>query len=131
MAIRSPLIVLRKLKIVPLFTNTVDEAGSHAYTMAGGAIEVLDDPMLMNGMLLNNNLQTFTANIPTTGAELTLVLDADQDAGSEAFAFDNIVINGDIAAIPTMGQWALLILAMLMSSFALGFMVSSRKSLVG
>ncbi len=78
----------------PAFENAVDEAGSHTYTLEGGASFTLDDPMLMQGTILTNDLQTFTAPIAGTGNQLTLVLTAYTDGGSEAFAFQNIIIRG-------------------------------------
>ena len=76
------------------FSNTVDEAGSQVYTLQGGAMITLDDPMLVDGVLLNNNLATFITALSGTGSELTLTLTAQTDGGSEAFAFQNIVITG-------------------------------------
>jgi hypothetical protein len=49
--------------------------------------------MLVNGVLLNNNLQTQTMALTGSGNQLTLVLTANTDSGSEAVAFQNIVIN--------------------------------------
>ncbi|MGB5331338.1 MAG: hypothetical protein WBN05_02220, partial [Woeseiaceae bacterium] len=76
------------------FSNTVDEAGSQVYTLQGGAVFTLNDPMLVDGVLLNNNLATFITALSGTGSELTLTLTAQTDGGSEAFAFQNIVISG-------------------------------------
>jgi hypothetical protein len=80
----------------PAFENAVDEAGSHTYTLEGGASFTLNDPMLMQGTILTNDLQTFVAPIAGTGNQLTLVLTAYTDGGSEAFAFQNIVITGSV-----------------------------------
>jgi hypothetical protein len=76
-----------------LFTNSVDEAGSQTYTLAGGTSFTLNDPMLVDGVLLNNVLQTLTADIAESGSTLTLNLTASTDGGSEAFVFQNIVIS--------------------------------------
>ena len=75
------------------FANTVDEAGSHTYTLEGGASFTLNDPMLVDGTVLTNDLQTFTTALSGTGSELTLTLTANTDGGSEAFVFQNIVLN--------------------------------------
>ena len=77
----------------PLFSSSVDEAGSQTYTMDDGDMVILNDPMLMSGVLLNENFKTFTAPVAGSGSLLTITLLAIQDAG-EAFALDNIVING-------------------------------------
>jgi len=77
------------------FTNTVDEAGSNTYTMEGGLLVTLNDPMLMNGTILTNDLATFTTPLTGTGSELTLTLTASTNGGTEAFAFQNLIINGN------------------------------------
>ena len=74
------------------FASTVDESGSHTYTLEGGASFTLNDPMLMQGTILTNDLQTFVAAIAGSGNELSLTLTASTDGGSEAFAFQNIEI---------------------------------------
>ncbi len=74
------------------FANTVDEAGSYTYIMAGGSSYTLADPMLVDGTILTNELQTFTTALSGSGSELTLTLTASTDGGSEAFAFQNIYI---------------------------------------
>ncbi len=77
------------------FINTVDEAGSHTYTLEGGTSFLLNDPMLMNGVILSNELQTFTTALNGSGSTLTLTLTAQTDGGSEAFAFQNIIISAE------------------------------------
>ena len=76
------------------FQSSVDEDASQDYTMEGGAVVTLNDPMLVNGVLLNNDLQTQTAALTGSGSQLTLVLTANTDSGSEAISFQNIVIDG-------------------------------------
>jgi hypothetical protein len=51
--------------------------------------------MLVNGVRLTNDLQTLTAALSGSGSQLTLVLTANTDGGSEAIAFQDIVINGE------------------------------------
>ena len=75
------------------FQNAVDESTSYTYTLAGGATRTLNDPMTMQDEILTNILTTFSAAISGTGSELTLTLTAQTDGGSEAFAFQNIVIS--------------------------------------
>ena len=74
------------------FENTVDEESSHTYILEGGASFTLNDPMLMDGTILSNDLQTFTALLVGSGSELTLTLTASTNGGTEAFAFQNIYI---------------------------------------
>ena len=76
------------------FASTVDEAGSNTYTLEGGASFLLNDPMLMNGTILTNDLATFTTPLTGTGSEMTLTLTANTNGGTEAFAFQNLIING-------------------------------------
>lgn len=75
------------------FVNGFDDSGSQTYTLAGGNSFTLNDPMLMNGELLNNELATFVTAIAGTGSQLTLKLTATTNGGSEAFVFQNIMIS--------------------------------------
>jgi predicted extracellular nuclease len=74
------------------FQNVVDESTSYTYTLAGGATITLNDPMTMQDEILTNILTTFSTALSGTGSELTLTLTAQTNGGSEAFAFQNIVI---------------------------------------
>ncbi len=76
------------------FASAVDEAGSNTYTLESGTEVTLNDPMLMNGTILTNDMATFTAPLTGTGSALTLTLTASTDSGSEAFTFKNITIAG-------------------------------------
>ena len=76
------------------FANTVDEAGSLDYTLAGGAVVTLSDPMQLNSVNLSNVLQTFSTPLTGSGSQLIVTLTAQTNGGSEAFAFQNLVING-------------------------------------
>lgn len=85
-----------------LFQASIDENSSQDYTMADGGVYTVDDPMSMNGNLLNNNFQTLSATVAGSGSSLTLRYAGSSDGGSEAFAFRNIVV------VPTPGALALL-----------------------
>jgi len=74
------------------FSSTVDESGSHTYTMEGGAEYTLNDPMLMQGRVLTNDLATFSTPIAGEGSVLTVTLTAVMNGGSEAIAFQNLVV---------------------------------------
>ncbi len=78
---------------VVAFASSVDEATSQTYTMDGGATFTLADPMLVGSTLLTNNLQALSVPVSGTGTTLTLTLDAVTDSGSEALAFQDIVIS--------------------------------------
>ena len=67
------------------------------YTMAGGAVVTLNDPIELGAVELSNVLQPVTpARRP--GSQLTLTLTADTDGGGEAVVFQNIVITATTAA---------------------------------
>jgi predicted extracellular nuclease len=74
------------------FASSVDEAGSQTYTLEGGASFTLNDPMLVDGTVLTNDLATFSTALAGSGSQLTLTLTASTDGGSEAFAFQTIRI---------------------------------------
>lgn len=82
-----------------LFISSVDESGSYTYTMEGGAMITLNDPAFMNGVLLTNNLSTFTQPIAGTGSTLTIIFRGNMNGGGEGFAFDNIVIEGETGGV--------------------------------
>ncbi|WP_299598515.1 ExeM/NucH family extracellular endonuclease [uncultured Tateyamaria sp.] len=79
-----------------LFDFVADEAASLDYTLAGGSVETLSDPLTLagSGEVLSNMLQTLTGSIEGTGSTLNLTFTAETDGGSEAFAFQNLVIEG-------------------------------------
>ena len=79
------------------FASAVDEAGANTYTLAGGAMFTLNDPMTMQGTVLTNVLTTFVTPLTGSGTELLLTLTAQTDGGSEAFAFQDIVIIEGVA----------------------------------
>ncbi|WP_286831640.1 MULTISPECIES: endonuclease/exonuclease/phosphatase family protein [Kordiimonas] len=72
----------------------IDEDGSLTYTMEGGAIVTLNDPALVDGtgVALTNDFQTFFKALGDAGNELVLTVTASTNGGSEAFAFNNIVV---------------------------------------
>ncbi|MEW9798389.1 ExeM/NucH family extracellular endonuclease [Alteromonas sp. CYL-A6] len=75
-----------------LISSSVDESGSYDYTLAGGAVKTLNDPMSANGTLLTNVLTTLRAAIDGTGSELTVTLTAEANGGGEAVALQNLKI---------------------------------------
>lgn len=92
---------------LPLFTSSVDEAGSQNYFMDNPANNpvLLNDPVLMNGTLLGDDYQSFNAKLTGIGDVLTIRFTAMTD-GSEAFGFDNLIVK-----VPAPGTGALLLAA--------------------
>lgn len=86
----------------PLFSSTIDEDGSQTYIMDDGGSYTLDDPMYINGVLMDNDFQTVSAAAAGSGSTLAIRYIGGSDGGSEAFAFRNVVI------VPTPGTVALL-----------------------
>lgn len=84
-----------------------DEEGTYTYTMADGTTRDWDDPLLCDGEMLTNNLQTFTTWIGS-GSEVTVTLEVSADGGSETYVARDIVITetdapvGGGEPIPTM-----------------------------
>ena len=85
-----------------LFEATVDQDGFQTYTMADGGVYDYDDPMYMNGSILNNNFTTLSEMVAGTGSTLTLRYTGEGNGGSEAFAFRNVTV------VPTPGALAIL-----------------------
>ena len=74
------------------FASSVDEAGSQTYTLEGGTAFTLNDPMLVDGTILTNDLATFSTPISGTGTTLELTLEAVFNGGTEAVAFQNVIV---------------------------------------
>jgi len=87
----------------PLFTGSTDNNASQTYTMEDGDVFVLNDPYIMEGVTLDNNLQAFTESIPGTGSQITITFNGNTNGGDEAFAFDDICITGQAGA-PTCNE---------------------------
>ncbi len=83
------------------FSSSVDEAGTRNYTLASGTAVSLDDPMNVGSAALSNVLQPVVAPLNGSGAVLTLSLTVVTDGGSEAMAFQNIVISGETGGGPS------------------------------
>jgi hypothetical protein len=78
----------------PLFTSSVDEAASQTYFMDNGAQVVRDDPLSVNGVVLNNEFQFISAVIPAGGSQIRIRFTATNDGPSEAFAWGNLNVDG-------------------------------------
>ncbi|MBY5935089.1 ExeM/NucH family extracellular endonuclease [Tateyamaria omphalii] len=79
-----------------LFEFAPDEDAEQDYTLADGNVETLADPLTVvgTGEVLSNVLQTLTGSIEGTGSTLNLTFTANTDGGLEAFAFQNLIIEG-------------------------------------
>lgn len=85
-------------------STTIDEAGFQDYTLDSGAITTLNDPMLLNGVMLTNEFVNFSEGIAGSGSILEIRLTSTMDAGGEVFAFRNLEITG----VPAPSSLALL-----------------------
>ncbi|NND61169.1 MAG: PEP-CTERM sorting domain-containing protein [Gammaproteobacteria bacterium] len=77
-----------------LFESVYEGALSQNYTMESGANVNLNDPLSLQGTLLNDLLATFSASIAGTGSVLEISLLTEFNGGSEAFMFDNLTVTG-------------------------------------
>ncbi|MEL7313162.1 MAG: lamin tail domain-containing protein, partial [Pseudomonadota bacterium] len=76
-----------------LFMPVVDEAAVQTYTMEGGATPELNDPLVVNSVLLNDDFITFSVTLPTIGNSLTIEFTGSGDGGSEAYAARNLIVS--------------------------------------
>lgn len=76
------------------FSISIDEDGSQTYIMEDGSQQTLDDPVVVDGTMLDNNFQTFTVPILGAGSELTLRFTSIAEGSFETFAFRNILVEG-------------------------------------
>ena len=80
--------------VTPFLSSSVDESVSQVYNLAGGGSFTLDDPMVVDGTVLTNQLQTFSSGLVGSGSVLEIRLNANTNGGNEAFAFQDLVIEG-------------------------------------
>lgn len=101
------------------------------YTMASGNVVTIKDPLVVDGVTLINQFQTFSKPISGSGNQLTLRLEGITNGGGEAVAFDNIAISGVVAGapIPTMGQWGMFLFTLIMVTFGLVFVYNAQHRL--
>ncbi len=88
-----------------LFENDVDTMGSADYTMDSGTVVTLNDPMSMNGTPLTNDFTTLTVPVAGTGSSLVLTYEGDTDAGTEGFAFREVVLTGNAVGGGIVGDY--------------------------
>jgi len=74
------------------FSGVADESGSNFYTLEGGGVFPLNDPMTVQGIVLTNDLATFSQSLAGTGSTLTVTLTLETNGGTEAFAFQNLLV---------------------------------------
>lgn len=79
-----------------LFESSVDTEASLDYEMEqphpDNPIITLDDPLSINGVMLDNLFQTISADVSGGGNQLELRFRAISNGGEEAFAFRNLII---------------------------------------
>ncbi|MEM7082086.1 MAG: PEP-CTERM sorting domain-containing protein [Pseudomonadota bacterium] len=84
---------------IMLFEGITDEALSQDYTLEDGDTFTLNDPLTVEGLSLSNAFLNFSGLIDGTGSSLSIFLTASANGGSEAFAFRNLIINGDVMSV--------------------------------
>ncbi|HFA51480.1 MAG TPA: hypothetical protein ENJ95_20900 [Bacteroidetes bacterium] len=115
-----------------IFTMVPDESINATYTLQNGSTRTLNDPMTVNGTVLLNQLTHFSAPISGAGSQLTLRLEGMGNGGTEALAWDNIKISGvkiGAAVVPTMGEWAMFLFALIMISIGVVFVFNAQQRL--
>jgi predicted outer membrane repeat protein len=76
----------------PLFISSVNEAGNQLYILDNGIPRFLDDPLVVNGVTLNNRFQTLSAVIPGGGSSIRIRFTAVNSGAAEAFAWRNLFV---------------------------------------
>jgi len=82
----------------PLFSGDADNSASQDYTLEDGDVFTVNDPYIMEGVTLDNNLQAFSKSIPGTGNQITITFSGNANGSGEAFVFDDICITGSGAS---------------------------------
>lgn len=75
-----------------------------AYTLDSGTVELLNDPMTLQGINLDNDFATFLSPTIGSGSSLTVTITADLDGGSEAIALNSL----NVVEVPEPASIALL-----------------------
>ena len=76
----------------PVLSSSVDEDATRSYTLDDGDTFTLDDPLALDGVALDDDLTTVSTALDGSGSTLTVTFTAETNGGSEAFAFDSLVI---------------------------------------
>jgi hypothetical protein len=78
-----------------IFASVIrEDIDNYVYTLESGTTVMLNDPVEVNGVIINNNFQTLSAAIAGTGSVLTVQFNATNDGGSEVFIFENLTVTG-------------------------------------
>lgn len=75
-----------------LIELVVDEDATQTYTFEDGGTNDENDPMTIQGVLLDNSFQNFSAPITGTGNTLTITMFFTGNGGNELIAINNILI---------------------------------------
>jgi len=109
--------------VMTVFSASVDETGSQTYTLANGTTQVLDRPLVVNGTTLSNQFQTFATSI-AAGSQVTVILEAFTNGGSEGYAARNILVTnydpaqGGGEPIPTLSWTGIAAMALMLMAGA-------------
>ncbi len=107
--------------LYPLFNIETDTSQQHSYQLASGINTTLNDPLLLNGAVIDNRFTRFSAPLISNGNQLALTFNAQQNGGNEVLAFRNIGITGlansPASAIPVPTSALLLISGLVIGGF--------------
>ncbi len=78
--------------------------------MHSGTPVTLDDPLLINGVYLDDNFQTLGAPVDSTGDTLYIRYTAVTNGGTEGFGFDNLTVTPEPASLALLALGALSLL---------------------
>jgi len=84
---------------LPLFTSVVDENATQDYTLENGTEVTLPDPVLVDGVFLDNRFRTHSAQIPNAGGEVYIRFIGHSNGGSVAFAWRNLVLRNEKGSV--------------------------------
>ena len=87
-----------------LFSVFVNTGAAWEYFYEDGSSETFDDPMTANGVIIDNNFETYTSCIVGTGSTLTLDFSFTSNGGTEQVAFDNMMVRGDLPDMFVLGD---------------------------
>ena len=99
-----------------IFQSITDENQVQSYRLENNSTFMLDDPLAIGNQLLSNEFQGFSSLSLGTGSLLKLELIASTNGGSEAIAFQNVLVQGqsNIVTVNEPKTYGLIVLAVVL-----------------